>query len=70
MSITPKQLKQSFNSNPQKTAHALAATLRDFGYDALSDDEVSKSLAKLIDGGEPEGIIEMFLSGWLEKGID
>jgi hypothetical protein len=70
MGMTSFQLKQAFQKEPRKTARVAAQILRDFGYGDLTDDYVLESLNKLTGDAQPKGIIEMFLNGWLENGIE
>ena len=68
MRIPSTKLKQLWAENPDKMAHALAESLREFDYN-LTDQYVKEQITKLYAGVEPHGVIAMFLSGWLTEGI-
>lgn len=71
MSITGQQLQDKFKSDPMRTSHALAETLREFGYPNLTDKEVQDITQRLVDGETMNtNIVAMFINGWLINGID
>jgi len=68
--LSAEQVKQAYENNPDGTSHALADSLRDFGY-PVTDDWVKEEIGRLLKGEEPRGLgPALFLWGWLEKGID
>jgi len=70
MALTAEQLKRAYQNNPDGTSHALAESLREFGYSSVTDDWVKEEVGRLINGGEPSGGPSVFLAGWLKDGID
>jgi len=68
--LTAEQLKQAFKNEPDKTAHTLGVSLRDFGYSSCADTWVKSEMERLIKGEQPRGGPSMFLSRWLKEGID
>lgn len=69
MGLTADQIKNLFRNEPDKTSHALALTLRDFGY-PITDDWVKGEVERLLNNGEPKGGPSFFLKRWLEDGVD
>lgn len=70
MRISATKMKQLWDKDPDKLATALTETLKDFGYKGLTHEYVKEQITKLYAGEEPVGIIAMFLSEWLTKGIE
>ena len=68
--ITAEQLKRTYKDDPKTISHALAETLRDFGYSSTTDEWVREEVDRLLSGEEPRGGPSMFLKGWLEEGIE
>lgn len=71
MAITPQKLKEMYLKYPEKTAHAMAETLRQFGYERLQDQEVQEYCDSILNNEDPKtDVVYMFLQDWFEKGID
>lgn len=70
--ITGEQLKGKFKLSSDKTAHALAETLREFGYQTVTDDEVKKMCQSIVNNDPPQtnDVVYMFLLDWFTHGVD
>ena len=64
------QIKTMWDKDPNAVAHALSATLRDFGYSAADDTYVKAEITRLYAGEAARGGPSMFIKRWLDKGID
>lgn len=67
--MTGIELQALAERDPKKVAIALAATLKDFGY-PITPDHVEGYLRNFKAGTPPKGGPEMFVHGWLTKGME
>ena len=67
--ITANQLKQIWSTKPDDLVVALTKTLADFGYADLQQETVKKAIESHYADQPPEGVIAMFVSEWLTKGV-
>ena len=73
MAISAKRIKEvlAMPDGLKTVAQAFGRTLRDFGYNSLTDEYVKGEIARLQKPGElPKGGPSTFIKGWLDKGID
>ena len=68
--ITAQQLKAKWDSDPNALIKAIQGCLVDFGYEGLEFETVSQAIKNFYDGEAPQGVIEMFVAGWLKDGVD
>ena len=68
--MTPEQLKSIWRTQPGKLTRALHVTLVDFGYRDLQTETVQKSIERYYAGEKSAGVIDGFVHGWLQNGIN
>lgn len=68
--MTATEIKRLWQTRPEDVAKAMRASLRDFGYDNLSVDDVRTRLTNSF-GGHPEpDVISLFVDGWVKDGTE
>ena len=65
-----EQIRTAYENDPDTTVQAFLKALRDFGYDLLSDDQVREACEAVKDGEQPQDIIQMFVRGWFQNGVE
>lgn len=68
--LTQERLKTEWENNPEPFIQAFYATLRDFGYTSLNPQTVRDAIQTYVDGQAPEGVIAMFVHGWLKNNLE
>lgn len=67
--LSADKLKQTWDTQPDALISVLLRTLRDFGYVGLDAGTVRTSIAHYYDGTPANGVIDMFVHGWLKDGV-
>jgi hypothetical protein len=70
MEVTGQMLKDAYMINPSKLSHALADSIRDFGYPDITDIEIQRICREVIDGkASVSNPISILLNDWFENGM-
>ena len=67
--ISAEKLQAEAKAHPDKLAKEFCRSLRG-SYRDLTEERTRQAIDRWIAGEKPQGVIDMFIHGWLNEGID
>jgi len=68
--MTAENLRHRYEEDPDAIVKLFTQVLCEFGYEGLSEETVRMACESVYNGKQPVGIIDMFVNGWLTKGME